>query len=125
MTAVVCLVAVDIAQLGDGGKHDLVGIGYAEHLLTLGIVEKLSARVEQLQSVPLHGVVACREDDTSGRALAGHSDLRGGGRGEADVHHIKTHGCECAAHEALHHLARETRVAPHDDELAPSGREIA
>ena len=47
--------------------------------------------VEQLQRVPLFGVVTCRQDDTSGGFLTRNSQLGRRRRRQTDIDHIVPH----------------------------------
>jgi hypothetical protein len=57
---------------------EVFGFGNSENFGTFASVEELAALVEELEGVPLYGVVRSREDEAATRVLAGHSQLGGG-----------------------------------------------
>ena len=57
MTLVHGVVVDDAAQLLDGGVVEVLSLGNAQYLGTVGCCQELAFAVEQLQGVPLCGVV--------------------------------------------------------------------
>ena len=86
----------------------------SKHFLAFGIVEEFAARVQELQGVPLLGIVACSKDDASGGFLAGNSYFGSGRRGKPYIYHIESHGTESGHHETRHHFAGQTGVTTND-----------
>ena len=61
----VALFAQERTHLIDLSEVKILMLRQAKDLLTIGIAEELSPTVEELQCIPLLGVVARREDDPS------------------------------------------------------------
>ena len=99
------------------GIEEVFGSSDAQHLLTFSLVEELTLAVEQLQRIPLTGVVAGRDDDATIGLEPAHSQLGGGRRSQTDVHHIEAHTHEGAADYVFHHLTRDACVASNDDAI--------
>ena len=57
MTLVHGVVVDDAAQLLDGGVVEVLSLGNAQYFGTVGCCQELAFAVEQLQGVPLCGVV--------------------------------------------------------------------
>ena len=89
----------------DGREVEILSLGNLEHLFTSGLVEELSVAVEQLEGVPLNGVVAGRKDDAAIGLFGSDSNLGGRSGGHADVDDIKAHADEGAADTLIEHLA--------------------
>ena len=119
------LVLPVLAELIDFGKGKCLGGSDAQHLGTLGSVEELTLGVQQLQGIPLAGVVRGGEDDASAGAGHGDGQLGGGCRGQADVEHVEAHAHERAADTLAHHLARDAGVASHNDVVGRSAISLA
>ena len=125
VATVVGIVGEFMSKIGHFGKAVVIGSGNAEHLFAFGVVEKLAVVIEKLQSVPLCGIMAGRDDDAAVGFLTGDGDLRGGRRSEADVDHIKAHGAKRGDDDAAHHAARETGVASNDNHIGSDRRILA
>ena len=115
VTAVVGVVYIFMSEIIDFGKGVFAAFGYAQHLFALCVVEKFAFLVEELEGVPLLGVVAGCDDDASDRAFLHYSYLCCRSRGQTDVDHIHAHGCEGAGDEIADHGAAQTCVATHYD----------
>ena len=97
-------------------------LGHSQHLLALGIGEELAAAVEQLQGVPLPGVVRRRDDDATVGPVHDDSHLGPGRRAEARIDHVGTAGEQRALDQVGDHFPRDAGVAPDDnDGLAALG----
>lgn len=57
MTAVVGIVDILASEIVDTGKPVFIALGDAQHLLAFGIVQKFAPVIEQLQRVPLLGIM--------------------------------------------------------------------
>lgn len=99
-------VVFDVAtQMIYVGIFEGFGLSDAEHLVAGFLVEELAFAVEQLQGVPLAGVVGGGDDDAA--VGSAHADGKFGGRrgGESDVDYVVAVAHECAADYVLDHLA--------------------
>ena len=120
MRGVEILAQNDVANIINGGVVVTLLFGHCQHLLALGIVEELAALVEQLQGVPLSGVVRCGDDDAAVGLVRNHGHLRAGGCAEPYVDDIDTCAEERALHKVFDHRAREAGIATnnHGDAFA-------
>ena len=110
------------AQVVHVGIVKVLGFGQAQHLLALGIGQELAIVVQQLEGVPLLGVVGCGDDDATTGMLTHHSKFGCGGCGKADVDHIKAHTHEGTDYGIEHHTARQTGVTSDNDNIGLDGR---
>ena len=67
--------------------------------------------VEQLEGVPLLGIVRGGQDDASVSLLEDHGHLHSGGGGQAGVDHVYSAGPQGAADDLVHHWTRDAGVA--------------
>ena len=110
------LVAVDkVSQFVNRRVAEVLALGNVEHLSTVFSREELAIAVEQLQRIPLTGVVAGCDDDATVGSKRGYGKFSGGRCGQSDVHHIVAHAHESAADNVVYHHSRKARVAPYDD----------
>ena len=93
------------------GKYEVLVLGKREHPFALGVVEELSALVEQLQGVPLLGVVRRGYDDSAVGLMRYHGHLGTRGGAQSDVYHVGAATRQRALYYVVHHVARNTRVA--------------
>ena len=119
--AVVGGVDLFVAELHHVGKLIRVVGCNGEHLFALGVVEEFSLLVEELQGVPLGGVVGCGDDYAAAGSFGHNGHFGGGSRGEADVDNIKSHAAESGNNDAAHHLSGEACVATHHDNVGCAG----
>ena len=68
----------DVAELIHGGEVELPALGAVKDGLPLGGVQELSLLVEELERVPLAGVVRRGEDDATVRVREDHGHFGGG-----------------------------------------------
>ena len=115
MTAVVAVVDSQGAQLVNFCIVKVLGLGDAEHFGTVGSCQEFPLAVEQLQGVPLAGIMRGGDDDAA--VGAGHADSQfgGGGGGVADVDDIVAHAHEGAHDDVAYHEAGDAAVATNDD----------
>ena len=100
-----------VAQMVHIGELKVLSLGYAQHFLAFPLIQELALFVQQFQGIPHTGVVAGCEDDAAAGPFHADGNFRRGGRGKAYVHHVETHTHQGAAHDVLHHLTRDARVA--------------
>ena len=115
MAVVEAMVDGDLAQLVDIGIVEAFLLSHIEHLLAFGGVEKLALAVEQLQGVPLAGVVAGGDDDAAVGLTHAHGQLGGRRRGKADIEHVAAHAHKGATHHVTHHRTGNTPVTANDN----------
>ena len=89
-----------------------------EHLVAVVLRQELTLLVEQLERIPVAGVVAGGDDDTTCSTTPLHGELCGRRSGQADVHHIVANTHERTTDHVLHHLTRDTCVASNHDLVA-------
>ena len=108
---VVRLARNDVTDAVDFGIGEILLLGHRKHTLALGVAQKLTLAVEQLQGVPLARVVRCGDDDAAVGLVRddGHLDPRRGA--QADVYHIRTARQQGAFDQVGDHLARNPGVA--------------
>ena len=104
----------DAPDAVDGGVFVILLFRHRKHLFPLGIAEEFPVGVEQLQGVPLAGVVRGGDDDAAVGLVRddGHLDPRRGA--QADVYHIRTARQQGAFDQVGDHLARNPGVAADD-----------
>ena len=96
------------------GEREIFCFGDGQHTFAFGVIEEFAFFVEQLEGVPLLGVMAGGEDNTSCGFLAGDGQF-GSRRGcQPDIHHIVAHAHECTANDGLYHVSAQTGVATYN-----------
>ena len=97
------------------GEGEVLALGDSEHTFSLRIVEEFSVLIEQFEGVPLLGIMAGGEDDTSCCFLA--CDCQFGSRsgGKTDINYVVAHAHKRAANDLLDHVTTQTCVATNDD----------
>ena len=118
MTLVHGVVPHDAAQLLDGCIVEVLSLSNAQHLCAVGSRQELAIAVEQLQGVPLRGVMRCGDDDAAVGLVPAYGQLCGRCRGQPDVDDFVAHADECAADDVAHHGSADTSVASDDNLLA-------
>ena len=114
MLVVEILARQHMADGVDRGVVVILLLGHGQHLLALGVVEKLAVGVQQFQGVPLAGVVRGGDDDAAVGLLADHGHLGPGGGAQPDVDDVRAAGQQGPFHEVRDHFARNTGVASYD-----------
>ncbi len=97
------------------GKEVVLLLGQRQHALALGVGEELALIVEQLEGVPLTGVVRRGDDDAAVGAVVRHGQLDARRGAQAHVHHVGSAAEQRALDEAFDHAPRNTGVAADDD----------
>ena len=103
-----------IAQMVDVGIVEVALVGQAHHLGCLFGGQELALLVEELQGVPLAGVVAGGDDDAAAGFLHRHGKLRRGRRGQPDVENVEAHAEQRTAHHVRYHFTGDTGITAHD-----------
>lgn len=85
-----------------------------QHLAPVGIAEELAPRVEQLESVPLPGIVARGDDDAAVGRLGRYGHLHSRCRAESEVYHIHPHPIRVPP-QGCKPSRRKTGIASHSD----------
>ncbi len=119
--SVVCVVLTVCAEPVDLGIVEVLGFGYRQHLVSFFLVQELTLLVQQLQRVPLLGVVRCRQDYAATGTFHRHCHLGRGRCRQTYVHDIPAHSHQCACHDITHHASRDACVATHDNPVVPDG----
>ncbi len=105
----------DAADRVDLGVEEALVLGQSQHALALGVVQELAPGVEQLQRIPLPGVMRSGDDDAAVGPVADHGHLGSGSGAEAHVDYIRAAAQQRALDQVVHHLARDAGVAAHHD----------
>ena len=66
------------AQLAHLGIVESLGLGNTKHLVAFFLVEELALLVQQLQGIPLFGIVGSGQDDTAAGPFHGHGQFGSG-----------------------------------------------
>ena len=93
------------AQVVHIGIIKILGLGQPQDFLALGIGEEFTIVIEELERIPLLGIVRCGDDDTAAGLFAHHGQLGRGSGGQTDVHDIKAHARECTHHRIEYHAS--------------------
>ena len=107
---------LDVAAQGvNVGKLKVAVVGQTYNLRSLFGLEELALLVKEFEGVPLAGVMAGSNDDTTHGLLHSHSQFGGRRRSQTDIHHVEAHTHERAADNVHHHFARQTCIATNDN----------
>ena len=109
------VVVLNVSELVDGDEVEIAAVGYLQYLIAFGRGKELPLGVQQLQRVPLAGVVAGGDDDSAVGSGEAHRKFGGGGRRKPASDHVEAAGYQSAADQLLHHRAADARVPAHDD----------
>ena len=93
----------DLTEFLDRRESEIIVGGNLKHTGPLLGAEKFAVGVEQLQGVPLHRVMAGRDDYSAESLLAGHGYFGRRSRGETDVDDIEAHACEGRTNQRIDH----------------------
>ena len=120
MLAVIILTQNDFADFVHLREVELHILRKRQNSLTLSIIQELTTLVQELQCVPLLGIVRSGDDDTAISLVTNHSHLRSGGSAETYVDNIHTTSEERSLDQIVHHLTRDSGITTHDDRKALS-----
>ena len=121
MALVVRLARNDVTDAVDFGIGEILLLGHRKHTLALGVAQKLTLVVEQLQGVPLARVVRRGDDDATVGLVRRDGQLRSGRGAEPDVHHVDAAAEQRSLDQIGHHFTRYAGVAADDDGQLPTG----
>ena len=93
--------------------REAFAVGYLNQFRTLGGIEELPVLIEQLEGIPLLGIVRSRQDDTSVGLLEDHGHLHSRSGGQTGVDHVYAAGSQGSADYLVHHGARDTGITSH------------
>ena len=111
----------DVAEVVDVGVEEVGRLGEAEDFLAFGVGDEFAAGVEELECVPVLGVVAGGDDDAAVAMVVDDAHLGGGSGGEAGFEDVDAASHEGADDEAVDHGAGEAGVATDGEAEAPAG----
>ena len=105
----------EFADAVDVHEIEVTGLGHPLEGLAFGIGEEFALFVQELEGVPLLGIVRGGEDDAAVGVLEkdGHFGRRS--RGQAGVDHVDAAGQERTAHHVVDHFAGNARIAADHD----------
>ena len=98
-------------QFTHWGKFKRAGGAGSENFGSVFSAQKFSAGVQQLECVPLAGVVRCSQNDSAVAALPGYHHFDGRSRRQAEVKHVDTLKAQRRNHEVAQGFARNARIA--------------
>ena len=113
------------AQLVYFGVFESFGFGDAEHFVAFFLIQELSFFVQQLQGVPLLGVVRSGEDDTTTGTFHRNGQFSGRCGSQVDVDNVPSHTHQGTYHYVLYHFAGETGITAYYDLVAFYGTRFA
>ena len=108
----------DTTQLLNRSVVEVLFLGNSQYLGAVGSGQELALAVQQLQGVPLGGVVAGGDDDTAVGLVPAYSQLGCWRGGQTDIDDLVSHANQCAANDVAHHGARDTSITTNDNLLA-------
>ena len=113
------------AKVVYGGEIEVSAFCAVEDGLALHSCKELAVLVEELEGIPLAGIVAGGDDDAAVCLAESDGELRRGCAGKTAAHYVYAAGYEGAYHEVLHHLSAEAGVTAYDHLVAVSERLLA
>ena len=96
----------DFAQVIYFCEIEVFGFSDSQYLFSLEVIEELAFLVEEFECVPLLGIVASSEDNSTRCLEACNCEFGSRCGGKSDIDDIVAHTYECAANELVHHFAR-------------------
>ena len=115
MLVVVRLPRNDLADMVHIRENETLVFGQRQHPLALGVAQKFSLGIQELQGVPLAGVVRCGDDDAAVGPVRRNGQFGSRRSAESDVHYVRAATQQRAFDDVADHFARNTGVAAHDD----------
>ena len=113
VTLVIGVIHRQLSQLVHLGIVKVLCLCQPQHLCAISRCQELPLLVQELQGVPLSGVMRGGDDDTTISAGHPHGQLRRRCRGIADVDHIIAHAHERSYYYVTNHQARDTAITAH------------
>ena len=123
VTVVEAGVCNDFTQMVDLSIAEVLFLSNLKHFVAVGSCQELAFAVQQLQGIPLAGVMRRRDDDASIGTAHTDSQFGGGCGGIAYVDDVEAHAYECSAHYVTYHSPRNTAVAPYHNLARLAGYE--
>ena len=105
----------DLADMVHIRENEVLVFGQRQHPLALGVAQKFSLGIQELQGVPLAGVVRCGDDDAAVGPVRRNGQFGSRRSAESDVHYVRAAAQQRAFDDVADHFARNTGVATHDD----------
>ena len=105
MTLVHGVVHHDTSQLFNGSIVEVLGLGDSQYLSTIGSRQELTIAVEELQGIPLCGIVRGSNDNATVGLVPANGQLGGRRGGQANIDNLVAHANEGAADHVTHHRA--------------------
>ena len=106
------------AQMVHIGILEVFCLSNTEYLVAVLLVEELSLAVEQLEGIPLAGVMGSGNDDAAVGSAHAYSQFGGGSGGESDIDDVVAIAHEGTADHVLDHLAGDAGVTANDNAAA-------
>ena len=116
------IVLGDLTEVVDQGEIEASAFGEFEDGLSFGRCEELAFLVQELEGVPLAGIVRCSNDDAPVGSGENDGHFSGRSGGESGLDHVDAARCEGAADELLYHVAAQTRILTDHDLVAGTVR---
>jgi hypothetical protein len=117
------LVGGDGAQPVPRRSGDIT-VNDSSHVGRFGAVEEQPGRPDELEGIPLNGVVTRGDCKTARRAMVLYGELNGRSRHHSDIEDVAADGLERRVDHGLKHRTRNATVAAYDDRrLATAARQ--
>ena len=114
MTLVISIIDGTGTQVVNFCIVKILCLSHTEHLSAIGSCKELALTVEQLQSVPLSGVVRCGNDDTAISASHAYSQLGSWGRSITNIYDIVAHTHKGTHYNVTNNKAGDTTITAND-----------
>ena len=88
IVGIVFAITSDVVYIG---KLKRFRFCYTQHFISFFLIQEFSMLIQQLQSVPLSGIVAGSQNNATARSFHGYSQFCSRCRCQSDIHHIKPH----------------------------------
>ena len=115
VTLVVAVVLNETTEVVDVYKLISFGVGGTHHFAGFRRGKELSLFVEELEGVPLAGVVTGRDDHTTAGTFHGNGQFGRRRGSQTDVDHVEAHAHQRTADDLADHLTGDARIAADDD----------
>ena len=120
-------VAVGIVRMGHHTdvihilKIEVLVLRNAQKGLTFSGIQELTFFIQQLEGIPLFGVVGCRQNDTPLGFFKHNGHFHGRSGCQTCIHHIDTTSQQGTTNHQINHLARDPSIpAHHNFEVLPA-----
>ena len=111
-------------QFLHGSVVEVFLLGNSQYLSTVGCSQELTLAVEQLQRVPLCGVVRGGDDDTTVGLVPAYCQLGGWCGSQTNINHFVAHADKRATDNVAYHGTRDAAITAYNDFLSVDKRGV-